>query len=420
MKTGIKNQCSGCWATFDRGIVRSLAALLLALAVLSGCATTPDMGDRAKPSTYSFWPLFPAEPRIQFLTSYALSTDIEPPRSSFENLIYGEGSDVLLIQKPYGVDMREGKIYVCDIKNPGIVILDLVRHETRLMTTGGVSGLSQPTDLAVAPDGMIYVADVRRGQVFVFDERERHVGIFGRKGMKAAGVAVHGDELYVCDFATQSIVVLDRFTGDILRSFGGPGSEDGQFIRPLGIDVDEEGNIYVVDVIRCRLQKFSPQGKFLQAWGQISDTAGSFVRPKHIAVDEDDIVYVVDAAFGNVQMFNKQGKVLMFFGSAGNHPGHMDLPVGLCVNEDDLELFKDYIHPAFDAQRLIVVTNQFGPDKVSVYAMGQLKEGYRVQDISSVLSPMASGILEDGKTNTLTDDLPDPPPSSPEEGNEGN
>lgn len=420
MNTCIKNQKSGDGASFVRRMSRSLVVLLLASVALNGCATTPAMLDDGKPSTYSFWPLFPAEPRVQFLTSFALSTDIEPPRSRFEDLIYGVGSDVLLIQKPYGVDMRDGKIYVCDIRNPGIVILDLVKRETRVMTAGGVSGLAQPTDIAVAPDGMIYVADVKRGQIYVFDDRERHVGIFGRKGMKAAGVAVHDNELYVCDFATQSILVLDRFNGEILRSFGGPGSEDGQFIRPLGIDVDEDGNIYVVDVIRCRLQKFSPQGTFLQAWGQISDTAGSFVRPKHVAVDKDKIVYVVDAAFGNVQMFNAQGQVLMFFGSAGNHPGHMDLPVGLCVNEDDLELFRNYIHPAFDARRLIVVTNQFGPDKVSVYAMGQLKEGYRVQDLSPVLSSIASGVLEEGMFNTLTDDLPNPTPSSSEEGNEGN
>lgn len=295
MNKCIKNKKSGDNASFVRRMSRSMVVLLLASAALNGCATTPAMRDNEKPSTYSFWPLFPAEPRVQFLRSFALSTDIEPPRSSFEDLIYGEGSDVLLIQKPYGVDMRDGKIYVCDIRNPGIVILDLVRRETRVMTTGGVNGLSQPTDLAVAADGMIYVADVKRGQVYVFDDRERHVGIFGRKGMKAAGVAVHDNELYVCDFATQSIVVLDRFNGEILRSFGGPGSEDGQFTRPLGIDVDEDGNIYVVDVIRCRLQKFSPQGTFLQAWGQISDTAGSFVRPKHVAVDHDNIVYVVDA-----------------------------------------------------------------------------------------------------------------------------
>lgn len=119
-------------------------------------------------------------------------------------------------------------------------------------------------------------------------------------------------------------------------------------------------------------------------------------------------------------MFNAQGQVLMFFGSAGNHPGHMDLPVGLCVNEDDLELFREYIHPAFDARRLILVTNQFGPDKVSVYAMGQLKEGFQVQDLSPVLSPMSSGVQEEGKSNTLTDDLPVSIPSSSEEGNEGN
>jgi hypothetical protein len=74
----------------------------------------------------------------------------------------------------------------------------------------------------------------------------------------------------------------------------------------------------------------------------------------------------------------------------------MYLPAGVCVHEGDLELFKDKIHPAFQAERLVLVTNQFGPNKVSVYAMGHLRPGKTVQDIASSQGLIPAGV-DDGK-----------------------
>ena len=126
-------------------------------------------------------------------------------------------------------------------------------------------------------------------------------------------------------------------------------------------------------------------------------------------------MYVVDAAFDNVQMFNPDGRVLMFFGSGGGHPGSMDLPAGICINESDIELFRQYVHPAFEPHRLIVVTNQFGRHKVSVYAMGELREGATVQDLSDVLSPMRSGVHEQGGANPMTGEMQRPAAPEPEQ-----
>ncbi|MFG0251927.1 MAG: hypothetical protein ACF8NJ_03535, partial [Phycisphaerales bacterium JB038] len=102
------------------------------LATLAGCAPGGDAANASRrPETYSFWPLFPAEPRIQFLTSYRFSDDVEPVRSGLEEIIYGEERRVLPINKPYGLDMRDGRIYVCDTRNRGVLVLDLRAQETR-------------------------------------------------------------------------------------------------------------------------------------------------------------------------------------------------------------------------------------------------------------------------------------------------
>jgi hypothetical protein len=84
--------------------------------------------------------------------------------------------------------------------------------------------------------------------------------------------------------------------------------------------------------------------------------------------------------------------MLMHFGSAGDFPGAMNLPAGICVCEDSVDLFLGQIHPGFKPKRLIVVTNQFGPDKVSLYALGDLAEGHTAQELAAAAAPVKSGV----------------------------
>src|SRR5262249_49603141 len=152
------------------------------------------------------------------------------------------------------------------------------------------------------------------------------------------------------DRAGQRVEVFDRRDGQRLGSIGSVGDEDGQFRLPLGVSTDKDGNVYVADLMRCRVQKFGPDGKFISAMGQLGDYAGSFARPKYLAVDSEGILYIVDAAFQNVQMFDDQYRLLMHFGSAGTFPGALNLPAGIALS-DDVSLFADRLHPGFQARR---------------------------------------------------------------------
>jgi len=406
MNTTQQSKAKFIWAKYHCQMLTLLALMAICFSAI-GCGTTPVRIEDQMDRQISFWPQFPAEPRVQFLVSYRYSSDVELKRSKLDDLIYGKDSSVLPINKPYGIEMWEGKIYICDIRNPGLVVLDLAKNQTRVLSTSGLGGMAQPTDVAISSDGTKYVADAVRGVIFVFDAKERHVQSFGHEGFKPVGIAVHKNELYVSDFGTQSVLVLDRYDGTQLRTIGGPGGEDGQFVRPLGIDVDDDGIVYVCDVLKCRLQKFDPEGNLIHAVGTIGDTAGSFVRPKHISVDESGIVYVADAAFDNIQMFNEEGQVLMFFGSGGSHPGAMNLPAGVTTTDNNMKYFEKYIHPAFDAERIILMTNQFGPNKIGVFALGKLREGMSVNDIASSSSEVPSGVQSEDESNVLTNDIPE-------------
>ena len=94
---------------------RRLAVTFLVLASVAGCASKPKPVQN-KPA--AFWPPYPDEPRIQYLTSFRTNTDIAPAASGLDKLIYGkEQQDILTLKKPYGVKMWNGRVYVCDLGN---------------------------------------------------------------------------------------------------------------------------------------------------------------------------------------------------------------------------------------------------------------------------------------------------------------
>jgi DNA-binding beta-propeller fold protein YncE len=331
---------------------------------------------------------------MQFVRAINSSADVSPIKSSaLADIVFGkETSNQADINKPYGVAIKDGKIYVCDIRNAALIVFDIPRKQTRIVGVTGANRLDHPVAVAVADDDTLYVADNQRGAVVVFDANERYQQLIGFPGFEPAGLAVYGDRLYATDIKGQVVHVFNRVTGEQITSIGGVGDDDGQFRLPLGIATGPDGSVYVMDMMRCRLQKFSPEGEFLAATGQPGDVAGTFARPKHIAVDEDGIIYVVDAAFQNVQMFDDQFRLLMSFGAAGTFPGAMNLPAGIAVSKNLTNMGPDAIHPGFEAKRLVVVANQFGNSKVSVYAMGYLRDGYTAADLAKSSIAVSAGV----------------------------
>ena len=81
----------------------------------------------------------------------------------------------------------------------------------------------------------------------------------------------------------------------------------------------------------------------------------------------------MDAAFNNVQVFNRDGRLLMFFGGGGEKPGNLVLPAKISIDYDNLKYFTPYVAPGFEVRFLVLVTSQFGPRRVDVYAYGQEK-----------------------------------------------
>jgi sugar lactone lactonase YvrE len=335
-------------------------------------ATEPDKGDTGP----VFFPALPNTPRYQYLTTFSTSKDIKKKKSKFFKFVAGDEEEKPIpITKPYGVEIYDGIVYVCDVGAGVVKTLNLKERSFGFMGHSGRGKLIKPANLAVDKSNkLLYVADVARKQVVVFNLGGSFRRAYGKEKqfVGPSDVALSGDRLYICDVRGHQVHVLNRETGETLFKIGKGGSQEGQFLFPTNIDI-RNNRLYVSDSTNFRVQIFTLDGDFLDTFGKAGRNAGNFARNKGIALDREGRIYVVDAAFQNVQVFNKEFKLLLFMLGPGSEPHNINLPAGVVIDYDNIQYFKQYISPQFDPEYLLLVTSNFGLNKVNVYVFGNYK-----------------------------------------------
>jgi sugar lactone lactonase YvrE/4-amino-4-deoxy-L-arabinose transferase-like glycosyltransferase len=176
-------------------------------------------------------------------------------------------------------------------------------------TAGSEPGQFQtPRDLALAPDGSLYVADT-------FNNRIQHLAADG------------------------SVLQVWGSFADISKGTA-PG---GTFFEPWGIAVGADGSVYVADTWNHRIQKFTSDGKFVNMWGYFgqADTPFAIWGPRDIAIDANNHIYITDTGNKRVVIYDENGNYINQFGSLGLEPGQFDEPVGVAVDKDGVVYITD-------------------------------------------------------------------------------
>jgi len=343
------------------GSLLGFGALFL---VLAGCATKPP----AK-VTYTFFPPAPDEPRVQFLTSF--SSDVDLGRTaSFVDFVTGRPSGPSPLVKPYGLAMRQGKLYVCDTMTASIEVFDLAKKTARYFRPKAEGRLQVPINIHFDKDGTIYVTDTGRNQVLIFDKDEKYVSAMGVKDeMKPADIAITADRLYIADLKDHCVKVYGKADHKLLFSIPrDPKAAEGKLFSPTNLALDNEGRLLVTDTGAFAVQVYDLEGNYIRRIGQQGVAPGLFARPKGLATDREGRIYVVDASTQVVQLFDKEGRLLMYFGQPGSSTqGELYLPAGIDVDYDNLDVFKMFVAPGKQLEYVILVASQFGYNKVSAY-----------------------------------------------------
>ncbi|MCS7251854.1 MAG: TIGR03663 family protein [Anaerolineae bacterium] len=174
--------------------------------------------------------------------------------------------------------------------------------------------LNMPHDVAIGPDGTIFVTNGGSHQVQVFAPDGRFLRAWGS---------------FCALYESGQIGCLDPDGAGPLPLGA------GQFNEPWGIAVAPDGSVYVADLWNHRIQQFTSDGRFLRAWGGFAQAAqdprenpGLFFGPRDLIVVGDRL-YVTDTGNKRVQVFTREGQFLDAWGGAGILPGRLDEPVGI-------------------------------------------------------------------------------------------
>ncbi len=136
-----------------------------------------------------------------------------------------------------------------------------------------IYGLAEPSDVMVATDGGIYVAD--------------------------GGVGL-----------TESTIRVYNGNYEFAQRIGGWGSDDYNFIFPTGVYKDSDARLYVADFGNNRVQVYNPSGIYFKTMGAgIGGTdVYAFASPKDVFIEEQKI-YVADTGNDRIIVYNKSNQV---------------------------------------------------------------------------------------------------------------
>jgi hypothetical protein len=159
-------------------------------------------------------------------------------------------------------------------------------------------------DLAVAPNGDIYIADsTANARIVKFSKDGKFLMEFGKPGNgpgefnNTHSVALGPNErLYVADRANSRIQVLDGKTGKHLDTW--PNIWDPDYVG-----VAQNGNVWVGDGHTSKVLQYSPEGYLLSSWGTLGGKPGHFYGLHHLATDSEGNLYTTDVYNGRTQKF---------------------------------------------------------------------------------------------------------------------
>lgn len=251
--------------------------------------------------------------------------------------------------------------------------------------------MSNPMDVALDSNGMIYVSDTNNNRVLVFQPANPNaVTVYGQSDFvsNAGGIGVNGfqnphgvaidksDNLYVCDSSNNRVLIFPSgsttatsvigqadFTSNQANRGGPPGPNT--LNRPQGIVLDDEDNVYIADNQNNRIL-FFPKGSSVAT--RVYAQAGSFVNtvgangisnlsgPRMLALDITQNLYVCDLGNHRVMVFspNNYNSAIQVFGQPDFSGFTINAGQGAVVNADG---FNQPNGVAFDSSANLYVSD---------------------------------------------------------------
>ncbi len=291
-----------------------------------------DLGELDRPQgiTVVDGHLYVAEHNGDRISVFSLYDDEPEPGDGlpvFDSVIGGPGGAQMY---PSGVETHpDGGIVVSDIGNGA---LHRIADDGTILWTAGdqpgdVSNLTRPRDVAVhEASGSTAVADTGNSRIVIFDSAGNYVRDFRSTPTgnvrSLMGLSFAGDKLYVADGAARLIRIF-MIDGTHVADIGSDGACQLAALRD--VDAATNGDIYVANYTSNNILRFDASGNCVGSWGSTGELNGEFRNPYGVSVALDPVVgiervFVSDSNNSRTQIFGLNGNHIRSFGSYGE-PG---------------------------------------------------------------------------------------------------
>src|SRR5262249_18860560 len=193
---------------------------------------------------------------------------------------------------------------------------------------------SKPRAIAIDKQDRLYIVDFT-ARIQVFDRDGKHLRLplttpDYRNG-RPSGLSIDRDgNLLVSDSHYHCLRIYSIADGkpvEVRKIGGEPGTAPGRFSYISDAVQDEDGYFYVSEFGETqRITKLDANGKLVKCWGAPGMEKGQFSRIRALALGPDSNLYVADACNHRIQVFTKDGEFVRMWGSEGQEPGQMQYP----------------------------------------------------------------------------------------------
>jgi DNA-binding beta-propeller fold protein YncE len=239
---------------------------------------------------------------------------------------------------------KNNKVYVLDGVNNKVKVFD--QQGAALFSFGGAGTgkgfFNFPLGMGIDSSDRIYLADSGNHRVQVFTPGGKYLFQFStetqHKQIKPSDptdvvVESTSNKCFVVDNDNHWIFTYDLGTRKFSGVYGAMGMEKNEFRFPFFLDMDQEGNLYVVEVINTRVQVLNTQGAYITTIGGWGVEKGEFYRPKGVAVDGKNRVFVSDSYLEVIQVFDRDGTFLSVLGNEEGSILKFVTPTGIFIDQ---------------------------------------------------------------------------------------
>jgi len=193
-------------------------------------------------------------------------------------------------------------------KNTNKIFFTILKNDVLAKNSMNVPETHYPTRLCQGNDGQFYTSDSRANSVFIYNYKLDLVDRFG--GLSTPlGIAVDDSgNVYVGNDGRDNVEIYNR-VGKKIASIG-----DGKILMPNAIAIDKSGKIYVADSLDDNVKVYNAGGKLQRKIGSGILEFPSDISIKYNASGKKGKIFVADQGKGKIRIFKLNGKLIKSFG----------------------------------------------------------------------------------------------------------